>query len=334
MNPTANVVGIDVSKDSLAVCYHVGDKLQHAEVSNSKTGFQQLLRRCGADCCYVLEATGVYYLSLAYYLADHGAQVAVLNPLVVRRFIQMHLGKGKSDRKDAQWLLRYGQQQPLPRWQPEAPVLVECRQMEQVLEQFIRQRTMARNALQGLLHQPVVSAVARKRLQQALKSLDQPITALEAELLALLEQHDAREMPLRCSIPGIGRKTAAQRLLFAKGFAHVENHRQLIAKAGLCPREYSSGSSVRGKTRITRMGGGLIRSKLFMCSFLCAASPPSSQTRRAKPSMTASWPRARMARLPWWPSATNCSSKPVPSSNPASPTKQHLAQNLPPTLDF
>ena len=65
----------------------------------------------------------------------------------------------------------------------------------------------------------------------------------------------------------IGRKTAAQLLLFAKGFAHVENYRQLIAKAGLCPREYSSGSSVRGKTRITRMGGGSIRSKLFMCSF-------------------------------------------------------------------
>ena len=39
----------------------------------------------------------------------------------------MHLGKGKSDRKDAQWLLRYGQQQATPRWQPEEAVLVECR---------------------------------------------------------------------------------------------------------------------------------------------------------------------------------------------------------------
>ena len=76
-------------------------------------------------------------------------------------------------------------------------------------------------------------------------------------------------MPLLCSIPGIGRKTAAQLLLFAKGFAQVQNYRQLIAKAGLCSREYSSGSSVRGKTR---MGGGLIRSKLFMCSFAAKQS--------------------------------------------------------------
>jgi transposase len=56
-------------------------------------------------------------------------------------------------------------------------------------------------------------------------------------------------------------------LLFAKGFTQVETYRQLTAKAGLCPREYSSGTSVRGKSRITRMGGRLIRSKLFMCSF-------------------------------------------------------------------
>lgn len=83
----------------------------------------------------------------------------------------------------------------------------------------------------------------------------------------MLEQHYAREMPLLCSISGIGRKTAAAFLLFAKGFTQVDNYRQLIAKAGLCPREYSSGTSVRGKARITRMGGGLIRRKLFRCSF-------------------------------------------------------------------
>jgi transposase len=219
-----------------------------------------------------MEATGVYYLSLAYDLVEHGAQVAVLNPWVVRRFSQMHLGKGKSDRQDAQWLLRYGQQQPLPAWQPEAPSLVECRQLEQVMEQLIRQRTMVSNSLQGVQHPPIVSAVARKRLQQTLNLLDQQIQTLEAGLLALVEQHYAREMPLLCSIPGIGRKTAAQLLLFAKGFTQGQNYRQLIAKAGLCPRAYSSGSSVRGKTRITRLGGGVMRSKLCMCSFAAKQS--------------------------------------------------------------
>lgn len=96
----------------------------------------------------------------------------MFNPLGVWRFIQMHLGKGKSDRKDAQWLVRYGQQQPLPAGQPEEPVRVECRQIEQVMEQFTRQRTMVRNSLQGLQQRPVVSAAACKRLQQTLQMLD------------------------------------------------------------------------------------------------------------------------------------------------------------------
>jgi len=74
-------------------------------------------------------------------------------------------------------------------------------------------------------------------------------------------------MTLLRSIPGIGRKTAGLRLLFAGGFTRLDNYRQLIAKAGLSPREYTSGTSVRGKVRITEMGGALIRGKLFMCSF-------------------------------------------------------------------
>jgi len=261
------VVGIDVSKATLAICYLVNDQAKHLEVSNSKAGFQQLVKACGAQCQFVMEATGTYNLALAYYLHEQGGQVAVLNPLVIKRFIQMHLSKGKSDRKDAQWLLRYGQQQPLKVWQPDETVLVECRQLEQVTEQLLKQKVMVSNALEALQQQPIVSKLALKRLQQMLKTLTQQVAAVEAELLALLEQRFADEMTLLCSIPGIGRKTAGMLLLFAGGFTHFDNYRQVIAMAGLSPREHTSGTSIRGKVRITKMGGGLIRGKLFMCSF-------------------------------------------------------------------
>ena len=262
-----SVVGIEVSKASLAVCYLRQEQVQHLEVSNSKSGFQQLVKACGAHCLFVMEATGTYYLALAYYLHEQGGQVAVLNPLVIKRFIQMHLSKGKSDRKDAQWLLRYGQQQAVKVWQPDETVLVECRQLEQVTEQLLKQKTMVSNSLEALRQQPVISKLALKRLQHMLNVLTQQVQAVEAELLALLEQRFQAEMTLLRSIPGIGRKTAGMLLLFASGFRRFDNYRQLIAMAGLSPREHSSGTSVRGKVRITKMGGSLIRSKLFMCSF-------------------------------------------------------------------
>ncbi|WP_400194356.1 transposase, partial [Hymenobacter sp. B81] len=90
---------------------------------------------------------------------------------------------------------------------------------------------------------------------------------LETQLLTRVEQRYAAELPLLTSIPGIGRKTAALLLLFAGGFTRFNKHRQLIAKAGPCPHGYQSGSSVRGQTRISKLGGGLIRSKLYMCSW-------------------------------------------------------------------
>ena len=98
------VVGLDMRKATLDVCYQVQSQLVQLDVANTPAGFRQLVRRCGTQCLYILEATGPYHLAAATYLVAAGAEVAVVNPLVVRRFIQMHLGKGKSDRKDAQWL--------------------------------------------------------------------------------------------------------------------------------------------------------------------------------------------------------------------------------------
>jgi transposase len=261
------IIGIDVSKDTLAVCFSLADKLQHLEVSNNKSGFQKLVKQCSSDGLYVMEATGIYYLQLAYFLYEQGAQVVVINPVVIKRFIQMHLGKGKSDKKDAQWIKRYGEQNQVASWQPEQQVIVECRQLEQVTEQLIKQRTMVINALEALERQPVVSTLAIKSLQQTLKMLDKQVKQIQERLLATLEKAFEREIKLLSSIPGIGKKTAGMLLLFAGDFQKIDNYRQLIAKAGLSPREYTSGTSIRGKTRITKMGGSLIRSKLYVCSF-------------------------------------------------------------------
>ena len=173
--------------------------------------------------------------------------------------------------------MRYGQQQLLKVWQPDETVLVECRQLEQVNEQLLKQKTMVSNALEALQRQPVISQLALKRLQQIFKTLTQQVAGVKAELLALLEQRFATEMTLLCSIPGIGRKTAGMLLLFAGGFTRLGNYRQLIVMAGLSPREYTSGTSIRSKVRITKMGGCLIRGKLFMCSFSAKRSNAACQ---------------------------------------------------------
>ena len=159
--------------------------------------------------------------------------------------------------------------------------------------------------------------------------MTQQVALVEAELLTLLEQRFAAEMTLLCSIPGIGRKTAGMLLLFAGGFTRFDNYRQVIALAGLSPREHTSGTSIRGKVRITKMGGGLIRGKLFMCSF--SAKKTNAACAALFDRLVAKGKNKKLALLP---SATGCPSKPSLSSNRGYPTKPILAQNSPPSLTF
>ncbi|SMO66021.1 IS110 family RNA-guided transposase [Solitalea koreensis] len=261
------VAGIDISKDTLAVCLSAEAKIQEFEVPNEKAGFEQLFKASGTDALYLMEATGAYYLRLACFLHERGCRVAVVNPLCIKRFIQLHLGKSKTDRKDAQWLMRYGQHETVKDWQPDAPWLQQARQLEQSIELLTKQRTMFLNSLEALTLHPTCCKTALQCQQKVLKSVERNLTRLEEELQTLLETVHARELELLTSIPGIGKKTAAALILFASGFTQLDNYRQLIAMAGLCPREFSSGSSIRGKSRITKMGGGAMRSRLYMCSF-------------------------------------------------------------------
>ncbi len=116
----------------------------------------------------------------------------------------MHLGKGKSDKKDAQWIRRYGEQNQVTYWQPEESVIAGCRQLEQVTEQLIKQRTMVINSLDALERQLVVSELALKSLKKTLKVLDKQVKQIQKKLLTTLEKAFAKEIKLLSSIPGIG----------------------------------------------------------------------------------------------------------------------------------
>ena len=203
----------------------------------------------------------------------------MLTPLVVKRFIQRPLGQGNRDRKDAQGRRRVGQPQEGKGWPPQEAVLVECRPLEHVREQLLKQQTMLRTSLQALPQPPLVSKRARKQRRHTLRWLDQQGQALEAERLGLLAQRYATERTRLCSLPGIGGKTAGWWLLLAGGFARLDNDRQLLARAGLSPREHRSGTSLRGRARIPNRGGALLGGKRLLCRFAAKKKNRAGQAR-------------------------------------------------------
>lgn len=96
--------------------------------------------------------------------------------------------------------------------------------------------------------------------------LELEVDKLEEKLHKDLEAWQGSQLKNITSIPGLGKRAVALLIVYTEGFTKIQNHRQLIALAGLAPREHSSGTSVRGRKGICKMGNGHLRSVLYMCS--------------------------------------------------------------------
>ena len=261
-----NYVGLDIGREMIDAAWYENNRLHRLKVTNNRKGFSQLTEHCGMEVHYVMESTGPYSMGLALHLHQQSIRVSVVNALVIKRFIQMHLEKNKSDEKDAEWVCRFAINQHPELWQAPQTHIVEARQMQSTIRQLIKQRTASINALKSLECMPIVSKEAKRCYEKQNRSLDKEINRLEDKIQELLMEHEGGKMKALQSIPSIGKRASATMIIATDGFRKVDNYRQLSSWAGLSPKEHSSGTSIWGKVRISRMGGTELRTLLFMCS--------------------------------------------------------------------
>jgi transposase len=259
--------GIDVSHTTMDVCYqnNLGE-LFHLQVGNNIKGFGKILEHTGINYHFVMEATGVYYIRFAFYLHQHGCKLSVVNAISIKRYIQMHLERNKSDKKDAQWICRYAIEQHPPYWQIPDSAYFESKQLYNTIREYTEQIKRFNNQLHSLRLLPVPSKDTIKSIEKIIVSMEKEIKLLEQKLQLLLQQWQPEQLKNVSSIKGIGKRAAAMLIVFTQGFKYTQNHRQLISFAGLAPTQYSSGSSIQGKPRIYKRGGKNLRDVLYMCS--------------------------------------------------------------------
>lgn len=258
------VCGIDVSKDTLDIYYNDDqDRMYYQKIQNSAAGHRELLQKCGKRL-YVLETSGPYYLALAFTLKEAGGDVRVENPMVVKRFIQMNRERNKSDKKDARWLFRYGVERDASVWRVPSEAQLKCSQIGALIDLYVRNRTALLNQQHALSYMPLAAKEVSHSLKIAINRIDAEIKKLEATLAGILERWQGEQVKNITTIPGLGKRAVALLIVYTDGFTKNTNHRQLIALAGLAPREHSSGTSIRGKRGICKMGSGHLRSTLYM----------------------------------------------------------------------
>ena len=256
--------GIDISKDVFDVHDYLGN---HHQFNNDYSGFKKFNKLLIRDSHCVMEATGYYHSKLAYYLLEKDVLVSVVNPLKIKRFIQMSLSKIKTDKSDAKQIYLYATQMGLTLWQGESKTQQESLQIVRLLSIYTKQSTMLKNKIHGekVLGNP--SKLVDQSLTRQLKSLKKERLKLELALENNVKEEHQESITLLKSIPGIGDKTAMMLLVFTDGFNRFSSSKELCSYAGITPIIRESGSSIKGRPRISKVGNVKLRNLLFLCSF-------------------------------------------------------------------
>jgi transposase len=259
-------LGIDIAKLKFNICLlKTGGKLKHKVFPNTEVGFQQLaawLSKQGTQRAHAcMEATGAYGEALALRLYAAGHTVSVVNPAAIKAFAGSRLSRTKTDRVDAELIARFCRVQQPPAWTPPAAEVSQLQALVRRLESLAEMHTMESNRLEAIIASDTVKA----SIEDHLAYLDQQIKQTEALIRTHINKHPTlkQQSELLDSIPGIGAATAATLLAEITDITQYESARQVAAYAGLVPRERQSGSSVRGRTRLSKIGNARLRKALY-----------------------------------------------------------------------
>ena len=262
-------LGIDVSKDQLDVHWLNQDSHSSAAFSNHKVGWRSLhnwlkKRSPAAEIHICLEATGRYGEGVTAFLHQREYPLSVVNPARIKAYATSRLSRNKTDQVDAALIADFCRTQhtDLPLWTPPDPAQRQLQALVRQLDDLDKMRQQERNRLQA----GETAAAVLTRIRDHIAFLDAQIEAVKAEIDELIDQHPGlkQQRDLIASIKGVGTLTAAKLLAEIRNIADFDSPQQLVAFAGLNPRQHRSGSSIRGKSRISKVGCAAIRAALFM----------------------------------------------------------------------
>lgn len=263
----SKIIGIDISKQTFDVSFLENEKWEHHIFENNQKGFKALNRLITQDDWVVMEASGTYYFALASYLFHKNIQVCVENPLVIKRFSQMMLYRAKTDKKDSKIIAEYGMKNDLKLWKLESENNIKLRQLYTRLELINKQIHQNNHQLESYVSSGCLEPFLEKELKKDICYLEKSKVIIERQMLLLSKAEYGETLAHLESIPGVGPKTAMMMALITDNFKKFDNYKQLIAYIGYSPRIYQSGSSVRGKGHICKMGKSQLRKLLYLCSW-------------------------------------------------------------------
>jgi transposase len=272
-------VGIDISKLTIDVVFNFREQpenYQHRTFTNDYNGFDCLLawlkEATGIGlqqtlfCC---EHTGLYVLPISTYFAAKECNLWIENPLQIKRSIGLQ--RGKSDKADARIIARYAfsNQHQVRLYKAPSKTISVIKHLLAFREQLVRHQTSLKctsTELKSFDKDNACFCIAES--QYLLKIYQERIKNIDEQLLQEIEADEElmKQFKLVQSVHGIGKQTAFFILIQTHGFTAFTDYRKFACYCGLAPFPHTSGTSIRGRNRVSNLANKKLRALLTMCA--------------------------------------------------------------------
>ena len=271
-------VGVDISKAKLDVAWLRADGKYRSKVfPNNATGFVDLLGwldshlpggKATAHVC--MEATGAYHEGLALFLHDHAVAVSVVNPLQVKRFMELERVRNKTDDGDAKALARFCDKTGPALWEAPSASVRSLQALVARLDTLLELRQGELNRLE-VAHDSV-----KPSLTAVIASLDDSIEDVRMQIRKTIDDDPdlQQRSELLASIPGLGDRTIPQLLAYIGRPERFTSVKALIAYASLTPMIRQSGTSVDKRRGTHPQGHRELRKALYFPAMVAGRYNP------------------------------------------------------------
>lgn len=274
------VAGIDIAQKELVVSLgRLNENLEievisHKVFKNTHKGLMSLVEWVAHhserpdNVRYVMEATGVYHERTAYFMAEKGFDLSIVLPNKISNYFRTLEVKTITDKTASQAIMRFGLERKLDNWTKPSSVYRELKQLTRERDQIVEQRAMVKNQLHAESAEAVPNPKSIKRITERIKFLNKQEKEIKIDIALVLKDHPQVKDRIKniCSIPGVGELTAVIVLAETNGFELIRNKKQLTGYAGFDVKEKQSGTSVKGKPKISKRGNRHLRKSMHLPS--------------------------------------------------------------------
>lgn len=276
--------GVDISKKTIDVTLVKEADVIHQKFSNDLIGMDELMHwlaelNLNFDLVlFCMETTGLYCFPLTQFLAKNSIDIWIEHAAQIKK--ASSLDRGKNDKVDSRRIALYASKNldRLRLWRPAGSTLEKIRHLASLRERLVETRKKLLNPIQEFeeMGNGEMAKLLTKAIKSSLTALEKDLKNVEVKIIDIIngDENLKQLYKLITSVVGIGFVTAINLIIHTHGFTVLKDARKLACYCGVAPFEYSSGSSIRGKTKVHFMANKKLKCNLHMASLSAVRLDP------------------------------------------------------------